>query len=414
MFLACCKNNLRQIDADNIFKKESAAETISIEFHENAVFNYSDVFDNISFIKLETNEHCLIGKISKLIALDKYFIIMDINNDNIFVFNESGRFINQIGSKGQGGSEYIHTDDIVYDKYIDAVLILDRDGKKILRYKIDGSFIDNIKLNWWISAIEVIDHDKYLLYIPNTVQPDSKQLDYYFYVVNSKGQITDQLLSNAKTIQFSYAAENSLSSYGDKVIFSPFRSSNIYEINSNSITPKYYLDFGDYNMPYVYFNSTDRKEVSKVSRNYAINLRSWEMNNWLVNKISYKQELYYNFYLKSKKKNITTAYLFNDVKYHINGEHFVCNKGDDILVGYFEANSFYQFNQIMVRNSHGNIKKCYLEYIMNEELKDDLKSNLMSVIERSEMTLSYSELDYIADVKEDDNPILCLFTLKKE
>lgn len=45
--LSCCKNNLRQIDADNIFKKESAAETISIEFQENAVFNYSDVFDNI-------------------------------------------------------------------------------------------------------------------------------------------------------------------------------------------------------------------------------------------------------------------------------------------------------------------------------------------------------------------------------
>ena len=38
--LSCCKNNLRQIDADNIFKKES-------EFQENAVFNYSDVFDNI-------------------------------------------------------------------------------------------------------------------------------------------------------------------------------------------------------------------------------------------------------------------------------------------------------------------------------------------------------------------------------
>ena len=45
--LSCCKNNLRQIDADNIFKKESAAETISIEFQENAVFNYSYVFDNI-------------------------------------------------------------------------------------------------------------------------------------------------------------------------------------------------------------------------------------------------------------------------------------------------------------------------------------------------------------------------------
>ena len=45
--LSFFKNNLRQIDADNIFKKESAAETISIEFQENAVFNYSDVFDNI-------------------------------------------------------------------------------------------------------------------------------------------------------------------------------------------------------------------------------------------------------------------------------------------------------------------------------------------------------------------------------
>lgn len=93
VFLACCRNNVRQqIDADNIFKEEPAAEIIPLEFHENAVFNYSDVFDNISFIKLETNEHCFIGKISKLIALGKYFIVMDINNDNIFVFNESGHF----------------------------------------------------------------------------------------------------------------------------------------------------------------------------------------------------------------------------------------------------------------------------------------------------------------------------------
>ncbi len=278
--LTCCSNkNIRHVDTANIFKKEPAAEILSIGFHENAVFKYSDIFDNISFIKLETNEHCLIGNISKLIALDNYFIIMDINNDNVLVFDTSGHFVNRIGRKGLSEPEYIHTDDIAYDKHTDAVLILDRDGKKILRYKIDGTFIDSIKLNWWTSAINVVDYDRYLLYIPNTIQSDKKQLDYYFYLINSKGQTIDQLLPNAKTVQFSHAGGHSLSSYGNKTVFSPFRSSNIYEISGDSIKPKYYLDFGNYNMPYTYFNSTDRKEVSKALKKYAVNLQSWEMNN---------------------------------------------------------------------------------------------------------------------------------------
>ena len=47
--LSCCKNNLRQIDADNIFKKESAAETISIEFQENSVI---EVVENLNALTL--------------------------------------------------------------------------------------------------------------------------------------------------------------------------------------------------------------------------------------------------------------------------------------------------------------------------------------------------------------------------
>jgi hypothetical protein len=63
----------------------------------------SDIFET-EFIKLETNEKCLIDKTIRQIesASDKLFVLSGGVENSLFVYDFSGKFITQIGARGNG------------------------------------------------------------------------------------------------------------------------------------------------------------------------------------------------------------------------------------------------------------------------------------------------------------------------
>ena len=68
------------------------------------------------FLKLETTNDCLIATINKMYFDDNKIFIKD-SNDKIFVFDDSGKFLNTVGSIGQGPDDHFS----IYDFYLDKI-----------------------------------------------------------------------------------------------------------------------------------------------------------------------------------------------------------------------------------------------------------------------------------------------------
>src|SRR5690606_4223667 len=108
---------------------------------------YSDLFDSVSIIPLETNERCLIGKIDKVLYHNNMILILDkIVAKSVFMFDKHGGFVRKIGKIGRGPGEYISPTEMVINPYADEILIYDNAKAVIMAYGWDGEFRHETKL----------------------------------------------------------------------------------------------------------------------------------------------------------------------------------------------------------------------------------------------------------------------------
>ena len=103
----------------------------------------SDYFSSIELIPLETREDCLLPGVNspKIILKDSFIFMRSI--DAVYSFSTSGKFLNQIGRKGQGPGEYVLTSR--YFLSTDRSIIYVEDVRKILEYDFYGNHINSIQ-----------------------------------------------------------------------------------------------------------------------------------------------------------------------------------------------------------------------------------------------------------------------------
>jgi len=111
---------------------------------DDAIISVTEFVDSVGFIKLETTEHCLIGGISKIFFINDLLIIQDKKTASIFLFDKSGKFINNISNRGNGPGEYINLTRVMYDFDKNQIMVYDDSSKKMIFYSTEGDFIKEI------------------------------------------------------------------------------------------------------------------------------------------------------------------------------------------------------------------------------------------------------------------------------
>ena len=113
-------------------------------------FTQSDLPGTVSFIPLETTDSSLIG-MSANIQVSANRILVSSTNQPLLVFDKkTGRFLNQIGQKGEGPEGY--ADDgfgnLFYwlDQQQEVVYLLGINGHSLLRYDLSGRFLGKTTL----------------------------------------------------------------------------------------------------------------------------------------------------------------------------------------------------------------------------------------------------------------------------
>lgn len=102
---------------------------------------FSEIFDDIQYISLETNEACYLSFLHQIQFDDLLIFFQDFNKNEVFVFDMLGHFKNRIGIIGKGPGEIIAYADFILDKEKNQIEILDAAKAQVIIYSYSGKFL---------------------------------------------------------------------------------------------------------------------------------------------------------------------------------------------------------------------------------------------------------------------------------
>jgi hypothetical protein len=242
LFLAIV--NLNKVDGQVIDKPHAIFVIDNID--EQNRFDWQSMIKIEKIIPLETNSNSILGTLTKGIIKENKILIFDSRNRFLKVFDENGRFLNQVGTKGNGPGEYTDLRDFtVVENDIWCL-----DNKKINCYDLlTGKFKSSIKYE--TKSLNPTDFlfyntDNYYLWQSNPYSPSSKE-PLYRLIAFKNGKQTN---SYFKWDYFSIDGVRFLEGLNKSSILIPVNGEyKIYKITKDSIFIAYELDFKGKKIP---------------------------------------------------------------------------------------------------------------------------------------------------------------------
>ena len=135
--LSCCNRN----------DKPPGIQLIDLTGNLNQESNIflSDIATDIEYVPLETSQGNFLQDVSEFTVSKKYILIYDRRQNKVFLFNRQGGFITKIGRSGQGPGEFNRPDQVYISKDESVIYILN--WKKILKFNPDGEYLETINLD---------------------------------------------------------------------------------------------------------------------------------------------------------------------------------------------------------------------------------------------------------------------------
>ena len=229
---------------DNIAYYSIKNNRISVDLDNLQKASLSDYFKNIELIPLETNNDVLIGSIRKCLIHQDNFYIFDGQQNILWIFDETGKYVSKINKRGQGPGEYSLIYDMIINSFTGNVDLLSPFGS-IYSYDLSGNHKRTIQVADQtpqsvlraVHRFEALDENSYaLLALYNST------LVNYFDIVDN--QITYQAYDLKETSE-GYSASTYF--YRNQSFFSYSLDNETYTIGKDSIVKAYTWDFGKYN-----------------------------------------------------------------------------------------------------------------------------------------------------------------------
>ncbi|TKG95445.1 6-bladed beta-propeller [Puteibacter caeruleilacunae] len=210
--------------------------------------DYLSLFKPATFIPLETNQDCLIGSITDIVVHDDMIYILDYKARRVLAFNDQGKFIGQIGSKGRGPQEYGRPFDIFYSEYDDCLKIYDRQKKTILCFSKDGEFLREVKIPVYCRKI-VETADAYYAY--TGAEPYGRGMNtkgVKFFKLSKQGKTVKEIIGEVGTTQ-GLGGPICVNPVSGNMLFTEGLNYNIYTLVNDEIQKKLTIDFGNKSYP---------------------------------------------------------------------------------------------------------------------------------------------------------------------
>lgn len=127
-----------------VFVDETDTTVIGITSKPTNRIRLDTFVDSVKFVKLETTEECLIHRIANVFVAEGKIILPDYKTHEIYIFDESGKYLSKISRRGRGPQEYIGMSAAMFNPKTQNIMVYSLQQTKLLFYDLDGMFIREI------------------------------------------------------------------------------------------------------------------------------------------------------------------------------------------------------------------------------------------------------------------------------
>jgi hypothetical protein len=383
-----CQNSIR-LDQSQIktFDLTKRADISSLKLSDLG-------FIDIEYIPLETCEENSIGHFDiravthRFIADNNFFIIKQFND--ILLFQTDGSFVSRIGTVGRGPEEYEVAHDIDVDK-TGYLYLVSGFQEKFNLYSEDGKFIRSFKFPFKGPVQFRLSEEKIICYIEN-LQGNSENS---FIVIDTLGLVLKAFPNNYpfkpyKGIPTVFGRENLFYKFNNRLFIKEVYSDTIYSFDKMLFKPHIVLATGD---RLITPEARAQFDLSYLAENFIRPTHLFEFGDFVYYEYTYS--------FKPGTKNILYGFIGSkttEFQAFIDADQGIINDldgGPSFLPKTIKDNK-----TVISWIDAKNLK----EYVASE----DFKNSQPKYIEKKK------ELEVLADsIKETDNPILVLVSLKK-
>lgn len=284
-------------------KNENLYEIINLReaFENKKSININDIATNFEYIKLETKDECLTGTRLAVYSNDQYLIAID--REKILLFDrKDGRFIREVGHKGNGPGEYSRTYNVMPFDEGKNIVYAGR-NKKRYGYSLDGQLKDTLSIPELVSEIGNIDDNIFAAFMPD-YQGGEKIKIVLFNHNDSLMKTFPNYLSSPKTSSvFAWNPNSWFYKLDKQLYFYQLFNDTVFHVETNSLTPKYVLNMGPYSPPYE-MKTSPEFEPGK----YFIMRTIQESSKYLFCSFNFNKKNYTAIFDKNKRTTVVNDY----------------------------------------------------------------------------------------------------------
>lgn len=363
-----------------------SVKKIPINYHQilNGEIQLSSFIDSVWYVKLETTDKSVIGRISDFRIFDNRIYILDSSNRSILIFSISGDFIKKVNDIGRGPKEHIDIHCFTINQYDSTVLFLDDKRNEINYYSLKGEFLYKESAPFYFNEIEFLKKDIKLLHKMRRNTAHIPEINNYELIkVNRNWIIQERGMKFSRRQQgnFRVQTRHSMCIVENEILYHPMFSNSIYCFSKNDNKEIIQLELGDFGLPENFdHNITSNLFYDIYSDNFVFT------SDFVANKK--------HLFLELESKSKGTSFI------HIDRETGYVTYGSKIMKNVINSAMFVMpklmWNNIMI--SHVNSTDAVL-------LRDQINSFKENNIKGVELIGNHLE-DIVKETSINDNPIL--------
>ena len=363
----------------------------------------SEFVDKIDYVQLETLNQCLLPpKIGVNLTKDFIFVW---SGYQLYQFDKEGKFIRQIGKKGQGPGEYMLSK-LGFDDVNSRILVVSNTSATPLIFDYDGKFLGKVtdSLMNTYSWGGFTAGDGYFIYIlpPMDVNLQqerklgSNELVVYDYI---KSEVTQTLpnryvceVGDKNQDHFIIPSLQVLTKHDGIFYYYSFYNDTLYAVDKNNIQPYAVFDFGKDKLENLPLHSPHVKELDEA--------KAGKMR--IVN-IFFHHDIIYFYIWISHNSAIAETFI---CKYDISSKQLTYHSWN--IINDIDGNQNIEISELV----DGIINARNPEEITNKNYRE----LLFSTLDKSELKYpeQKEELERMLkeNIEKEDNPILMILHIK--
>lgn len=384
----CTSSNTSDKDA-KIEKKNPVIDLATAIETSGKPLNLSNFIEDIEYIRPEYPA-TLVDFIFGISINDRY-LLLEVR-DRLLCYTRDGKFIREIGRKGQGPKEHLGIrSSALYDNF---VAINSNYNRKILWYNINGDYLKETPVSDNVFKINILDTNRVAIHLQHGITMNDPNL----FVTGVLDHYGDTIQLKKTTPYYPKGMTTSPCTWKFDNIVRVFTCLNdtVYSVSRNEITPAYIINFGKYKVDTEAFD--DIRLLEEERSKYIINPSFCENSQYVLTMFQFDNKRWVAMYNKKTAEISAFSIKPENVNKHgfLEGGGWINDIDGGVAPTYFNSisNNYFAIN------------------VQPEDLKTQFFENKKNIsVKYPDKQQKLEEL--INTLRDEENPIIILYKLKK-